>query len=98
MPALMVDIPNRVWHFCHMPVPKGTRIGGRQKGTGNKRTEDVKQAIELVAQGLGGHQGMLAWAAESAENMRLFWATIYPKLLPHTVNATVTHDPIRAKD
>ncbi len=81
-----------------MPVPKGTRIGGRQKGTSNKRTEDVKQAIELVAQGLGGHEGMLKWANEADENRRLFWATIYPKLLPHTVNATVVIDPLKVKD
>jgi hypothetical protein len=27
-----------------MPVPKGTRIGGRQKGTLNKATADVKVA------------------------------------------------------
>lgn len=25
-----------------MPVPKGTRIGGRQKGTPNKSTADIK--------------------------------------------------------
>ena len=81
-----------------MAVPKGTRIGGRQKGTTNKRTEDVKKAIELVAQGLGGHEGMLAWAQEADENRRLFWATIYPKLLPHTVNATVAVQPIKARD
>lgn len=25
-----------------MPVPKGTRVGGRQKGTPNKATADIK--------------------------------------------------------
>lgn len=32
-----------------MPVPKGTRVGGRQKGTPNKRTEKVQQAAEAAA-------------------------------------------------
>lgn len=29
-----------------MPVPKGTRVGGRQKGTPNKATADVKKAAQ----------------------------------------------------
>ena len=29
-----------------MAVPKGTRIGGRQKGTPNKATADVKEAAK----------------------------------------------------
>ncbi len=35
-----------------MPVPKGTRIGGRQKGTPNKVTVEKRQAIaKLVPDG-----------------------------------------------
>lgn len=30
-----------------MAVPKGTRIGGRQKGTPNKATADVKAAAQV---------------------------------------------------
>src|SRR5690349_1327252 len=29
-----------------MPVPKGTRVGGRQKGTPNRKTAEVVAAIE----------------------------------------------------
>lgn len=29
-----------------MPVPKGTRVGGRKKGTPNKATADVKAAAQ----------------------------------------------------
>lgn len=32
-----------------MPVPKGTRIGGRQKGTPNKATQEIKE----LARGYG---------------------------------------------
>lgn len=33
-----------------MPVPKGTRIGGRQKGTPNKATADVKKAASAYTE------------------------------------------------
>lgn len=33
-----------------MPVPKGIRVGGRQKGTPNKRTAAVKEAALAVAE------------------------------------------------
>jgi hypothetical protein len=35
-----------------MPVPKGTRIGGRQKGTRNKVTDARREHIQKVAQQL----------------------------------------------
>jgi hypothetical protein len=37
-----------------MPVPKGTRIGGRQKGTRNKRTEETVQRMKDAAVALDG--------------------------------------------
>lgn len=33
-----------------MPVAKGVRVGGRQKGTPNKRTKAVKEAVAAVAE------------------------------------------------
>lgn len=66
--------------------PKGSpRVGGRQKGTPNKLTTAVKETIEQVAQGLGGPDGMLAWAKEDPQNTRIFYGNIYPKLLPFTL-------------
>lgn len=61
------------------------RIGGRAKGTPNKMTRTVKEAIEFAAQGLGGAERLIAWAKEDAANERAFWSSIYPKLLPLTV-------------
>lgn len=55
---------------------------GRAKGTPNKSTRKAKEAIEFAADKLGGGERLAAWAAESPENERSFWATIYPKLLP----------------
>src|SRR5262249_3469369 len=55
---------------------------GRQKGTPNKVTATAKQVIEQVAMDLGGAAGMLRWAKRSQVNQRLFWGSIFPKLLP----------------
>lgn len=35
-----------------MPVPKGTRVGGRQKGTPNKRTAEIKQAAQEMVEAI----------------------------------------------
>ena len=61
---------------------KGKKTGGRTKGTPNKTTVVVKEAIEHAADGLGGWQRMMAWAKEDPANERVFWGQIYPKLLP----------------
>lgn len=68
----------------------GRKTGGRQKGTPNKLTTTVKQAIEQAAENLGGPARLAAWAQESPENERVFWTSIYPKLLP--LQARLTHD------
>lgn len=67
----------------------GKKTGGRIKGTPNKMTQDAKQAIELVAEGLGGAEGMLMWAQSDKTNERIFWSTIYPRILPKEVKAEV---------
>lgn len=58
------------------------RVGGRAKGTPNKLSKTVKEAIEFAAEGLGGAARIVAWAKEDAANERIFWGNIYPKLLP----------------
>jgi len=69
-------------------MAKGIKTGGRKAGVPNAVTKAAKDAIAEVAEGLGGPQRMLAWAQEDPINERLFWNSIYPKLLPLTVNAT----------
>lgn len=63
-------------------MARGVKTGGRQKGTPNKTTQEAKDAIALVASGLGGADRMLAWAQEDPANEKIFWSNIYPKLLP----------------
>lgn len=55
---------------------------GRPKGSLNKTTRSVKEAIEMAAEGLGGAARLQAWAASDPSNERVFWGQIYPKLLP----------------
>lgn len=63
---------------------------GRPKGSLNKTTTSVKEAIELAAVGLGGVTRLVAWAKEDAANERIFWGQIYPKLLPLQVSGDPT--------
>ena len=55
---------------------------GRAKGSLNKTTKSAKEAIALAAEKLGGADRLVAWAQEEPQNERVFWGTIYPKLLP----------------
>jgi hypothetical protein len=64
-------------------IEKLTNKGrGRPKGVPNKTTMQVKEAISFAAAGLGGADRLVAWAKEDPQNERVFWAQIYPKLLP----------------
>lgn len=67
-----------------MPVFKtGAKPGpGRPKGQKNKNTVSALTAISMAAESLGGAKRLAAWAREASENERVFWGTIYPKLLP----------------
>lgn len=61
-----------------MPVPKGTRVGGRKKGTPNKVTADVKvaaqhyttQALRVLSEIMNGSKHPAA-ARVSAANVLL---------------------------
>lgn len=66
----------------------GQKTGGRQKGSLNKVTSSAKDAISQAADELGGTDRLVAWVKEEASNERVFWGTIYPKLLPLQVNGS----------
>lgn len=62
---------------------KGGKPGpGRPKGCKNKTTQTALEAIAQAAEALGGAQRLTEWAKEAPENEKVFWGTIYPKLLP----------------
>src|SRR4051812_38933360 len=73
---------------------KGERTAGREKGTPNKLTMEVRTAIQLVAHNLGGWERLAAWAKESAQNEFAFWTVIWPKLMPLHIQGSGPHGEI----
>ena len=69
-------------------LPK--RGPGRPKGSPNRLQKEAKEVIAQAAEELGGMNRLVTWAQQDPLNERAFWATIYPKLLPLTVNAHLT--------
>ena len=70
-----------------MARPKGSpKLGGRQKGTPNKATASAKAAIEQVFTGLGDAAALQKWATSDPDNLKAFYVTIWPKVLPLQVN------------
>lgn len=63
-------------------IGKGKAGPGRPKGKLNKTTTAAKDAIAQAAEALGGADRLVAWAQEDPANERVFWGTIYPKLIP----------------
>lgn len=55
---------------------------GRRAGNLNKTTKSAKEVIQWAASKLGGGPGLVRWAESDPQNMRLFWSSIWPKLLP----------------
>lgn len=56
--------------------------GGRKEGAVNKTTKAAKEIIQGAADALGGQKRMVEWAKEDPANERIFWGSIYPKMLP----------------
>jgi hypothetical protein len=55
---------------------------GRPKGMRNKVTQSALEAISQAAAELGGAERLVEWVKENKANEKIFWGTIYPKLLP----------------
>ena len=66
--------------------PGTPKTGGRLKGTPNKVTTLAKDAIAAAAERLGGIDRLVEWARADPANERVFWGTIYTKLLPLQVS------------
>jgi hypothetical protein len=62
---------------------------GRPKGSVNKVAKIAKDAIAEAAEMLGGVDRLVEWVKEDTGNEKVFWGTIYPKLLPLQVNADI---------
>jgi hypothetical protein len=61
---------------------KGEKRPRQGKRGPNKTTLIAKEAIAEAAEQLGGTKRLVDWAREDPANERVFWGTIYTKLLP----------------
>lgn len=61
----------------------GNRGKGRPKGAVNKTTAEAKEAIAQAFVGIGGQKAFEAWAKSNPD---VYYASVFPKLLPVQVN------------
>lgn len=66
---------------------KGRKTGGRRKGTPNKTTCVVKDALRLAFQGIGGPDALTSWAKKNPYD---FYTKLWIKLLPQEVKAEIS--------
>jgi hypothetical protein len=55
---------------------------GRPKGQPNKTTLAAKEAIHEAFEQLGGVKGLTDWAEKDDDNRKVFYAQIWPKIVP----------------
>lgn len=56
---------------------------GKPKGAMNKSTIEVKRAIELAFEGIGGVKALTAWAKENPTH---FYNSVWSKIIPKDIN------------
>ena len=64
------------------------KTGGRQKGTPNKVTADVKNAILEAAHAAGGEGGMVGYLTRQADENPTAFLTLIGKVLPLTAEVS----------
>lgn len=71
-----------------MAYPKGKKrppSSGRKKGSLNKTTKNIKEAIEEVFYRLDGVKGLYDWVEKDDKNKEAFYTKMLIKLLPTTL-------------
>jgi hypothetical protein len=75
-------------------MAKGAKTGGRQKGSVNKTTMAVKEALTEAFEQIGGVSSLVVWGRLNETEFYKLWA----KLLPQEVQAKLSDadgSPIR---
>lgn len=62
------------------------KTGGRQKGTPNKMTRNVKEALSQAFDDIGGISSLVEWGRANPDEFYKLWV----KLLPTEVKAELT--------
>ncbi len=66
------------------------KTGGRQKGTPNKSTTAVKEALLLAFDKLGGVPALAEWAKENPSDFYRLWSRLLPLELKAQIGSRVT--------
>jgi hypothetical protein len=76
--------------------PKGTpKTGGRKKGTPNKISSALKDAILQAAENAGGEDGIVGYLVVQALNNPSAFMSLLGKVLPMTIADTVQNEEIK---
>lgn len=59
-------------------MAKGVKTGGRTKGTPNKTTVQVKQALLEAFEELGGVPSLVAWGIDNPTTFYQIWSKLAP--------------------
>ena len=59
--------------FKHGERKGHIKAGGRQKGTPNKTTATIREAIDLAFDGLGGVPALIEWASKNPTEFYKLW-------------------------
>lgn len=59
-------------------MAKGFKTGGRQKGTPNKATAEVKQSLLDAFEKLGGVDGLVRWGIDNPTEFYKLWVKVMP--------------------
>ncbi|HEY6021799.1 MAG TPA: hypothetical protein VIY48_18595 [Candidatus Paceibacterota bacterium] len=66
--------------------PRGKKVGGRKKGTPNKSTVSVKEALQAAFDGMGGMEALKVWGQQEPTEFYKLWS----KMLPQEVKSEIS--------
>ena len=67
-------------------MAKRPKTGGRKKGTPNKTTVAVKEALDIAFKDMGGVTSLVEWGRENQTDFYKIWARLLPKEIKAEVN------------
>lgn len=69
-------------------MAKGHKTGGRAKGTPNKTTAELKEAILAAAELAGGKEGLIGYLKQQADKNPAPFMSLLGKVLPMQLNGS----------
>jgi hypothetical protein len=74
--------------------PGDPKIAGRKAGTPNKRSAELRRVIAAAEHEIGGLQRLVAWIKADPANERLFWSSMFMRLLPVQLEGSGEHGEV----